>query len=550
MLIKVIFVFLTIIVFLSPVSSRAFSEEVVEITVVEGDCLIKIAEEYLEYPHQWREVARINRLKNPDLIHPHQVVVIPVRLLRGIPCDGMVSFVQGSVRIQGRDSEEWGPVFIHDRVKEGSRIKTDDRSSVEIVFDNGTSCLQKSNTLTGFLKMRKKGDSYEQRLSLQRGRTITRILKATGREPRFEIETPSAVCAARGTFFRTSVDVNNFTRSEVLEGKAEVEAVMKKQIIAEGEGTLVRKGEPPLEPRKLSPPPKMRLDKMPYNKLPLRFAFDPVEGAVSYRIWITKDRDGKDILFENVVRPNENVAIQDLEDGTYFLYALSIDEIGLEGISGEPQEICVRVNPLPPFISQPASSAEYREKSLQCSWLAVKDAVAYQIQVSQDAAFQQIVDESSEITGTEFKTRELDYGSYYFRIRSVAEDGCEGAWSDAIHFSVVPPPPTPSLEPPDTDKKMMHIRWQDLGKGMSYHFQMAKNQDFSAVLIDTKLEKPEIVIQKPEEPGTYYIHVSAIDSKGYEGRFSKPQSLTLREGSLALFLGAVGTLILIFSLLP
>jgi len=232
MLIKVIFVFLTIIVFLSPVSSRAFSEEVVEITVVEGDCLIKIAEEYLEYPHQWREVARINRLKNPDLIHPHQVVVIPVRLLRGIPCDGVVSFVQGSVRIQGRDSEEWGPVFIHDRVKEGSRIKTDDRSSVEIVFDNGTSCLQKSNTLTGFLKMRKKGDSYEQRLSLQRGRTITRILKATGREPRFEIETPSAVCAARGTFFRTSVDVNNFTRSEVLEGKAEVEAVMKKQIIA------------------------------------------------------------------------------------------------------------------------------------------------------------------------------------------------------------------------------------------------------------------------------------------------------------------------------
>jgi hypothetical protein len=550
MLIKLTFVLLAIIVLLPTVSSRAFCEEVVEITVAEGDCLIKIAEEYLEYPHQWREVARINRLRNPDLIYPHQTIIIPVRLLRGIPCDGVVSFVQGNVRIQGRDSEEWTPVLIHDRVKEGSKIKTGDRSSVEIVFDNGTSCLQKSNTLTGFLKMRKKGDSYEQRLSLQSGRTITRILKATGREPRFEIQTPSAVCAARGTFFRTSVDLNDFTRSEVLEGTAEVEAVMKKQMISEGEGTLVRKGEPPLKPRKLLPSPNVRLGNMPYNKLPIRFAFDPVEGAVSYRIWITRDRDGKDVLFESVVKPNETAEIQDLEDGTYFLHALSIDEIALEGLPSKPEEIHVRVNPLPPFISLPVSSAEYREKSLQCDWLTVKDAVAYQVQVSQDDAFHQIVDERSTIAGNDFKTRELDYGNYYFRIRSVAEDGYAGAWSDAINFSVVPPPSAPSVEPPEVDKKEIRLRWQDLGKGMSYHFQMAKNLDFSTVLIDRKLEKPEIVLQKPEDPGTYYIHVSAIDSKGYEGRFSKPQSFTLKEGSLALFLGAVGTLILILSLLP
>lgn len=100
------------------------------------------------------------------------------------------------------------------------------------------------------------------------------------------------------------------------------------------------------------------------------------------------------------------------------------------------------------------------------------------------------------------------------------------------------------------DKKEVHIRWQDLGKSMSYHFQMAGDQDFSAVLIDRRLEKPETAIQKPGEPGLYYVRVSAIDSKGYEGRFSNAQSFTIKKSSLVVFFGVVGGLCLIFSLLP
>jgi hypothetical protein len=489
-------------------------------------------------------------LKNPDLILPHQILVIPVRLLRGIPSDGVVEFVQGDVTMQARDGQEWASLLLHDQVKEGSKIRTGDQSAVEIVFENGSSCFQKSNTLVGFISVRKKGNSYEQRLYLQTGRTITRILKATGREPRFEIKTPSAVCAARGTVFRTCVDSSDHTRSEVLEGRADVEAAKQKYVVSEGEGTLVRKGEPPLKPKKLLPPPKLKQASTIYNKLPLRFAFELVEGAVSYRISIAKDRDGKDSVYEKIVQPGELIEIQDMDDGTYFLHALSIDEIGLECLPSEPVEIRVRTNPLPPFVSLPVSSAEYREKSLQCNWLAVKDAVAYHMQISGDHAFSQIVEERAALARTAYETRELDYGNYYFRIRSVAEDGYEGAWSDTITFAVVPPPPSPPIEPPEVDKKEMHIRWQDLGEGMSYHFQMAKDQDFIAVMIDRRLEKPEIVIQKPEEPGKYYIRVSAIDSKGYEGSFAKPQSFIIKEGSLFVFLGVVGTLCLIFSLLP
>jgi hypothetical protein len=161
-----------------------------------------------------------------------------------------------------------------------------------------------------------------------------------------------------------------------------------------------------------------------------------------------------------------------------------------------------------------------------------------------------LVEAASSVSGTVYRTRELDYGRYYFRIRSLAGDGYEGAWSDAIAFTIVSPPPVPDVRTPEVEKEEIHMRWQDLGDGMNYHFQMSQDPDFSTVLFEKRLDKPDIVIQRPGDPGKYYIRVSSIDKKGYEGTFSKPQSFILSEGSVGLFLGIVATLGLLFSLLP
>ena len=72
----------------------------IEYSVVRGDTLIGICTKYLEYPGKWREIANINGMRNPERIHPGQVVRIPVRLLRGIPLEGEVTFKKGDVRSQ------------------------------------------------------------------------------------------------------------------------------------------------------------------------------------------------------------------------------------------------------------------------------------------------------------------------------------------------------------------------------------------------------------------------------------------------------------------
>ena len=431
-----------IMFFLLSLYADAYSEATVDITILKSNSLINICKEYLENPGKWREIAKINRLKNPDLIYPGQVINIPVSLLKGVPADGVVSFVKGMADVQPQGSKEWKPLSMNDRVKEGSKIRTDDQSAVEITFEDGNSFLQSSNTTLGLSTARKtKANLVRYKLFLDIGKTITKIKSATGRESRFEIETPSSVCAVRGTVFRTSVDADDATRSEVLQGIVDVAAMSHKVKVNEGEGTLVKKGEPPLSPQKLLPPTEITNVLPIYKNIPLRFELRHLEGAVSYRALLSKDIDFKDIVMEKTLEPGEPFMIYDINDGAYFLQLRGIDSLGLEGLPSDTSVIKIRINPLPPIIESPLGGSVFKDGSLSLKWLKVNDAMRYQIQIAEDKNFNKIIVNGTHIQDTRVKIQDLDIRTYYFRVRSVAADNYQGEWSDILSFSPAPPAP-------------------------------------------------------------------------------------------------------------
>ncbi|MCK5436713.1 MAG: hypothetical protein KAI90_01810, partial [Desulfobulbaceae bacterium] len=114
------------------------------------------------------------------------------------------------------------------------------------------------------------------------------------------------------------------------------------------------------------------------------------------------------------------------------------------------------------------------------------------------------------------------------RISSTARDGYMGIWSDTLNFTIIPPPPAPSISDPEVTEETIQIRWRNLGADISYHFQLARDVNFTEILMDTTVQEPEITIQKSEESGTYYVRTSGIDSEGYEGDFSRPQSFEIK----------------------
>lgn len=420
-----------------PMCLRAETDPTIEIKVKQGDTLINIGRAYLNVPDNWRKVAEINRIKNTDLIFPDQILRVPVSLLKGSPVKGKISFIKGKVAMHSEEEREGKTLQLHDSIYEGNWIRTDEESAVEITFEDGDSFFQHAQTTSNLSAARKLPGAYLLlKLYLKAGRAVTKLKEATGRELRFEIDTPSSVCSVRGTVFRTSVDPEETTRSEVLSGSIDVEAMREKVNVQKGEGTLVRKDEAPMEPRKLLTPPQVMNVKALYKQLPLLFEFGSVEGARLYKAILAKDDGFKDIMKEETFNPSDTLVVYNLDDGSYFLQSLSIDGIGLEGVPSSASRINVRINPLPPMIEATVNNALYTTSNPLIRWLGVEHSVRYYVQIAEDENFQRISEEKNDIRSTSYTPQHLVQGKYYFRISSIAADDHQGEWSDTVSFTI------------------------------------------------------------------------------------------------------------------
>lgn len=531
--------------------AQAADEQSIEIIVVQNDNVINLCEKYLEEPSRWPEIARLNRLKNHDLIHPGQRLIIPVRYLKGLPVSGRVIFVKGDVTVRSDTNGQWKAVGVNDLISQGQILRTGPQSAVEIVFEDGTSFFQRpETTLEMNQSQRKSRDSLWQRFILRSGQILLKVRRSLGQESRIEIQTPAAVAVARGTDFRVAMDSNMSMTSEVLAGKVDVQAMKQTVVLDAGEGTRVKRGEPPLPPRKLLISPEL-LDALPlYRALPVNLRFSQVDGAKSYKVSLSADIEGKSLIREIRIHRGDAVNFTGLDDGVYYIHSLSLDELGIEGFPSEAQKMTVRVNPLPPFLQSPVDGSSFKGKTVSWQWLSVRGAVRYDLEISPDREFQRDVlrAQSSE---TSYQKEFQDFGTYYFRIRSVAADHYEGLWSDTLSFNLIPPPPAPPLEKPALDGKEIRIRWKDQGAQMSYRIQVAKDEQFLKPILIQTVNRPEMAMPRPSESGTYYVRTSTIDSDGYEGGFSAPQSFEIKsDKEIWVVLGTYGFIALLLLLLP
>jgi len=409
----------------------ADDSQTIEVVVVKKDCLVNICKKFLEDPRKWRKIAIMNRLPNPDLIFPDQKLIFPVDLLRGTPIEGEVTFIKGNVMTQEKESGDWRALRLNERVGQGSGLKTGDEGTIEITYEDRAALLLRPNTTLKINKAASKGPSHFIReLYLRSGRTISKLKEATGRSSQFEIHSPSAIIATRGTVFRVWVDDQAETRSEVLKGVVGVEAMKQTVEVNEGEGTLVRANEAPHQPRKLLSAPGLIDAKSIYKTVPLKFRSGGIEGASSFRGMLSRDSDFKDVVYDQVVKPGEIIEIAGIDDGAYFLQIQSVDSDGLEGLPSAPLSVKVRVNPLPPYLQTPVEGAEYRGNKVEFKWLKVKDAVSYHLQVAEDREFSSLVIDKDTIKDTEYTATSLGVKTYFFRVSSIAVDDYEGAASE------------------------------------------------------------------------------------------------------------------------
>lgn len=513
---------------LAPAFSQTPPDRVIEIRVAHGETLGSIARTYLANPADWREIARANRLANPDLLAPGQVLIIPVRLLKETPGGGVVTFLKGAAEARAGEGALWTPLALGSRIAEGSAVRTKMASGLEITFDNGDTCFLRPETTVGLTSLRKTGGSFFYRIFLQAGKIVTRIRKATGAESRFEVRLPSAQCAARGTEFRASSGEDGMARFEILEGTVAVEAAAKAVDVGEGFGTAVRHGEPPLAPRRLLAAPRPSAVEPVYKSLPFAVAFERLPGAASLSAALTTDREGKDEAAGARLSPGESFRVADLPDGVYFLQARAFDDLGLEGLPSLPSEVRVRTRPRPPAVPAPADGFRRRAGAVSVSWPEAEGANRYRLQLADESGFRRLI--LDQYLGGTVWPGKLDPGTYYIRAASVAPDGFESAWSAVLSLAIGPALETPVLDEPDVRRKEVVLSWGSLGEGIVYRCQVSGNPNFEGLIHDSITKGAGLVLPKPSSPGTYFVRVGALDSQGAESPFSAAESFRVSRG--------------------
>lgn len=320
-----------IFVFICLPNLATAEEEYWEYTFRPDDSIWKIAKKYTTTPNNWVELREINaKHLGPDhQIRPGTRIVIPVSMLKLQPAPAVVIALNGDVTLIRANGDEEKPV-VGTKLFSGDSVLAKDAQSLRMQFADKSELqvLANSEVVLNKLSHHKESGMVDTRIRLNTGSINTWVEKQTP-DSRYEITTPSAITAVRGTVFRLSADGNQLSRTEVTEGLVAVMAGDMEKGVKHGYGLLAEKDKPLPDPVELLPAPELSDNQFADNS-ELHVLWKAIEGAKKYHYQLATDEKFNKIIVDETTTGNE-IKIDDLAVGQYYLLVRGVDKFTLEG---------------------------------------------------------------------------------------------------------------------------------------------------------------------------------------------------------------------------
>jgi len=301
-----------------------------EYTFRPGDSIWKLAKTHTTSVKNWLEIQKINHIAQSSdrQIQPGTRIKIPVRMLKVQPAPAVVTSTSAGVMLIHPDNTRT-TLATYNKLVSGDTIITLDKQFVGLRFADGSTLniLPNSSVSMDRLSQHAQTGMLDTQVRVQNGSIDTRVNK---QQPgnRYEIITPSAVTAVRGTQFRVSSDKKAITRTEVTHGIVAVSAEDSQQKVNSGYGVIAEKGKPVSKPVKLLEPPTLAFS--PAQTL----NWQALNNAHAYRYQIANDGD-----FEQIIKAAQtsslSVNLATMAEGNYFVRLRGIDNNGLEGLNAQ-----------------------------------------------------------------------------------------------------------------------------------------------------------------------------------------------------------------------
>lgn len=400
-------------------------------TVKPSDKLIRLSRDLLVRPGAWPEVARFNRMKDPNFIKPGQRLQIPLRLLKYQPAAARIVSSAGDVRLGG------APVTVGMAVPEGSRLQAGANSSAVVELGDGTQVKLLPGTLAEVVSnrdyaMRDASASgsttwFSGLVRLAQGALETLATRGKNRATPLQIETPTSLVGVRGTQFRVAYEdpASRNARTEVVEGevRADNPAQQSGANLPGGTGAVINPAEREVRVVKLLPAPDLSALPVEVTKPQAAWPMPVLAGATAFRVQVASDEK-----FDRIVRDlkvtTASVDLGSLDIASWYARVRGIDAQGLEGLDSV-KLVAVKE---PTRWRVTSSTLAVRDGRNTLSWNAEAAngqplaAARYFAELSTDAGFSNVI-RRLEATGPELQLGELQAGVYFLRLSATQADG-------------------------------------------------------------------------------------------------------------------------------
>ncbi len=403
--------------------------------VQRGDNLGQLARQLLDSPGRWAEVAKYNKLQDANLVHPKQMLSIPLAWMKNYPAEARIEAVVGEVKVNGKVAQ------VGDVVVSGDQLETANGASARMHLPDGSTLnlLEKTELQAKELQKKERGDFFSAVFRLVTGRIDAIKKKYPDAQAPLRIQAMHGTIGVRGTHFRMGQEGEN-TLAEIENGLVGFDAGKASLALAGGQGSVADGVHAPSVVPLLAAPV---FPTFPDTFAPdaLSFALPETVGAKAYRGELATD-EAMTQLVAPVAAQDRHVVIKGLAEGRYWLRLRAVDEHGLQGM---PALAVLQVK-VPPVVvppPPPPAPADFpvitpsrpinNGKSLLTGWKDVK-GYRYELQIAQDAGFQQPL--PSVVLRQDYALLPtLPTGTYFIRLRLLDDGARYGPWCQPVAFT-------------------------------------------------------------------------------------------------------------------
>jgi len=493
-------------------------------TVQPGDHPWNLAQRYLKNPVLALALRQYNHIPDERHIPPGTRLRIPTDWLKLESAQVRVAAVVGDTHLVSGQAAARSPE-VGELLQAPAGLQTGPTGSASLEFADGSRVLVRRDTAVQLRSTQRRvlGKVSMVELELLQGSLENQVTPMGTSGGRFEIRTPAAVAAVRGTQFRVYAQKDSL-RTEVIEGAVKVANASGQVTASAAQGSVAEAGQSPSQPVGLLPAPALESLPERIERLPIDWPLPPVAGASSYRTQLAPGTQFV-VAESDETSPAARIRARDVEDGNYVLRARAIDAQGLEGLSAE-RSLVVHARPEPPLLIEPAADGATTAPRPSFRWTQAAPNWRYHLQISAKGQPAPLEDQELANTASATAQQDLPPGQYQWRVAAIHPQKGQGPWGDAQSFRRVLPGPGVDIPPPKDGS--LNLRWTAQPQTAKYRLQVDIDTTFASPQTDAQTDTTQYALQDLA-PGVYYVRVQAIGEDGYTGPWGGTQSFTVPE---------------------